>query len=236
LVCQDLKKELRLDVLKKLALFPPGLDSLYMRMLEQILMSGDAKMCLQVLATTAVLYRPITVAELIALVEQLKDYVDDLKLVREIISLCGSFLTLQDDTVYFVHQSAKDFLFVKVFNNVFPEEIRFVHREMFIKSVSILHKMLHRDMYSLQAPGCPVEDVTLPLLDLLAASRYPCIFWIDHLCHSRQKTSAHNNDSLEDASIVDVFIRQKYLYWLEGLSLCKSVEKGVVSIDKLWSL
>ena len=236
LVCQDLQKESRLDVLKKLALFPPGLDSLYMRMLQQIRISGDAKICLQVLATTAVLYRPITVAELIALVEQLKDYVDDLNLVREIISLCGSFLTLRDDTVYFVHQSAKDFLFIKAFHNVFPAGTSCVHREVFIKSVSILHKTLHRDMYSLQAPGCPVEDVKLPLLDPLAASRYPCVFWIDHLCDSRQKISAHNNDSLEDANIVNMFIRQKYLYWLEGLSLCKSVEKGVVSIDKLWSL
>jgi len=236
LVCQDLQKSSRLDVLKKLALFPPGLESLYMRMLQQIRMSGDAKICLQVLATTAVLYRPITVAELAALVEELRDYVDDLEIVREIISLCGSFLTLRDDTVYIVHQSAKDFLFEKAFNDVFPEGTRCVHREIFVKSVLILHKTLHRDMYSLKAPGCPVEDVELPLLDLLAASRYSCVFWIDHLCDSRQKISAHNNDSLEDASTVNVFMRQKYLYWLEGLSLCKSVGKGVVSMDRLWSL
>jgi hypothetical protein len=207
-----------------------------MRMLQQIRMLGNAKICLQVLATTAVLYQPITVAELVALVEQLKDYINDLKLVQEIISLYRSFLTLRDNTVYFVHQLAKDFLFVKAFNNVFPEGTGCVHQEVFVKSVLIMHKTLHRDMYSLQAPGYPVEDVKLPLPDLLAASRYPCVFWIDYLCDSRQKTSAHNNDSLEDASIVNVFIRQRYLYWLEGLSLCKSVEKGVVSMDKLWSL
>ena len=77
LVCQNLQKELRLDVLKKLALFLPRLDSLYMRMLQQICMLGDANICLQVLATTAVLHRPVTVAKLVALVEQLKDYVDN---------------------------------------------------------------------------------------------------------------------------------------------------------------
>jgi hypothetical protein len=124
---------------------------------------------------------------------QLAPWDSDLKLVREIVSLCGSFLTLRDDTVYFVHQSAKDFLFVKAFNHVFPEGTGCVHRAIFVKSVSILHKTLHRDMYSLQAPGCPVEDVKLPPLDLLASSHYSCLFWINHLCDSRQKTSARNS-------------------------------------------
>jgi hypothetical protein len=33
-----------------------------------------------------------------------------------------------------------------------------------------------------------------------------------------------------------MFIRQNYLYWLEALSLCKSVQKGIVSMARLWSL
>jgi hypothetical protein len=36
--------------------------------------------------------------------------------------------------------------------------------------------------------------------------------------------------------VVDKFIKEKYLYWLEGLSLCKSIGKGVVSMAKLHSL
>jgi hypothetical protein len=59
-------------------------------------------MCRCVLASTAVLYQPVTIRELVALVEQLKD-LDDLNLVQEIISFCRSFLTLQEDIVYFVH-------------------------------------------------------------------------------------------------------------------------------------
>lgn len=37
-------------------------------------------------------------------------------------------------------------------------------------------------MYSLEAPGYPIKDVKLPKPDPLAVSRYPCIYWIDHLC------------------------------------------------------
>jgi hypothetical protein len=124
LVCQDLRVTANRHVLKKLVLFPPGLDALYERMMQQISKSDDAKICRCVLASTAILYRPVTVSELVALVEQLEDVGDD---VREIIGLCGSFLTLREDTVYFVHQSAKDFLFAKAYNKVFLDGSKAVH-------------------------------------------------------------------------------------------------------------
>jgi hypothetical protein len=88
--------------MKRLALFPPRLDSLYKRMIDQISELDSAKICLQILASTATLYRPVAVPELVALVEQLED-LDNLELVREIVGLCGSFLTMREDTVYFVH-------------------------------------------------------------------------------------------------------------------------------------
>ncbi|KAF7506453.1 hypothetical protein GJ744_011703 [Endocarpon pusillum] len=236
LVCQDLKATPKWNVLKKLASFPPGLDSLYERMMHQISESNGAEICLQVLASTAILYRPVTICELVALVEQLEDLVDDLESVREIIGLCGSFLTLQEDTVYFVHQSAKDFLFAKASNEVFPYGAEDVHQAIFSKSLAILSRTMHRDMYSLKALGAPVEYVKAPNPDPLAASRYPCVYWIDHLHDSKPESWKNSDSGLQVTSVVDKFLREKYLYWLEGLSLCKSVEKGVVLMAKLWSL
>jgi hypothetical protein len=235
LVCQDLKTTLKCNVLKKLALFPPGLDSLYKRMMDQISESDGAEICLQVLASTAILYRPVTISELVALVEQLED-LDDLESVREIIGFCRSFLTLREDTVYFVHQSAKDFLFTKAYNKAFPDGIEDVHRTMFLRSLAILSRTLRRDMYSLEAPGYPIKNVKLPEVDPLAVSRYPCIYWINHLCDSKPDSLVNRVSSLQALAAVDKFLRQKYLYWLEGLSLCRGVDRGVVSITKLWSL
>jgi hypothetical protein len=235
LVCQDLKTTPKWNVLKKLALFPPGLDSLYKRMMGQISESDGDEICLQVLASTAILYRPVAVPELVALVEQLED-LDDLELVREIIGFCGSFLTLREDTVYFVHQSAKDFLFTKAYSKTFPAGSEAVHQTIFSRSLAILSRTLHRDMYSLEGPGYPIENVKLPEADPLAVSRYPCIYWIDHLCDLEPKSLASSVGSLQAADVVDKFLRKKYLYWLEGLSLCKSVGRGVVSMEKLWSL
>ncbi|KAF2029885.1 HET-domain-containing protein [Setomelanomma holmii] len=188
LVCHDLQATANRHVLKKLAVFPPGLDDLYKRMMQQMSKSDNADTCRCVLASTA----------LVELVEQLKDISSD---VREIIDLCGSFLTVRKDTVYFVHQSAKDFLFSKASNE----------------------------------PGSAVENVEPPHPDPLVAWRYPCIYWIDHLHDSKPKSSAN---SIADFHIraVHNFLREKYLYWLEGLSLCKSLGTGVVPITKLWLL
>jgi hypothetical protein len=176
LVCQDLKTTPKWNMVKKLYHFPPGLDSLYMRMQQQISESDIAKICLQVLAVTAILYGPITVAELVVLTTQLADFTNDLESVRETICLCGSFLTLQNDIVYFVHQSAKDFLVTKASNNVFPNGAECIHQDIFQKSLTVLQKTLRRDMYNLQAPGYPIEDVKPPILDPLATSRYLCIY------------------------------------------------------------
>jgi hypothetical protein len=236
LVCQDLKETANRHVLRKLALFPPGLDALYKRMMHQMSESDDADICRQVLALAAILYRPVTIPELVALVEQLEEFVDDLESVREIVSLCGSFLTLQEDTVYFVHQSAKDFLFAKAYDEAFPHGIEDVHRMISLRSLAILSRTLRRDMYSLEAPGYPIENVKLPEADPLAVSRYPCVYWIDHLCDSNAKFSKKSGGDRQVAEGLDIFLRNKYLYWLEGLSLCKSVGEGVVSMTKLWSL
>jgi hypothetical protein len=60
LVCQDLEKTAKRNVLKKLNSFPPDLDALYERMMQQIDASDDAKLCKQVLASISVVYQPIT--------------------------------------------------------------------------------------------------------------------------------------------------------------------------------
>lgn len=235
LVCQDLKRTRTWNVVKKLAQFPPGLGSLYRRMLQQIRESDSTELCLQVLAVTVILYRPVTVAELVVLTGQLTDFANDLDSVQEIIRLCGSFLTLRNDTVYFVHQSAKNFLIREASDKVFPYGQRCVHRKVFKKSLTVLQKSLRRDMYNLQAPGYTIGDVKPPLLDPLVASRYSCVF--DHLCDSIFETTACNaNNDLEDFTIANTFLRQRYLYWLEALSLCRSVAEGVVSMTKLWDL
>jgi hypothetical protein len=232
LVCQDLQSTAKRNVLRKLELFPPGLDALYERMMQQISKTDDAELCKQVLAAVALVYRPITLEELVALVEPLEDIADDLEL-REIVDLCGSFLTLREQTVYFVHQSAKDFLLAKAAREVFPVGREAAHQAIIARSLRIMSMTLRRDMYGLKALGTPIEDVAMPGPDPLAASRYSCVYWVDHLCDLNPTSSATYAECLRDRGVVDRFLREKYLYWLESLSLCKSTSKGVDSLRKL---
>jgi len=95
---------------------------------------------------------------------------------------------------------------------------------------------LRRDIYDLQEHGFPIENVKPPDPDPLAASCYSCIYWLDHLCDCNDDYHVDQKAELQSGGIVDVFMRAKYLYWLEALSLCKSVPKGVTGIAKLEAL
>lgn len=163
-------------MLKKLAAFPPRLDELYKRMIQQMSDSDDADTCRCVLASTAVLYRPVTIPELIALMQPLENLVNNLESVQEIVSLCRSFLTLRNDTVYFVHQSAKDFLLRKAYREIFPRGADEIHQVIFTRSLPILSSILRRDMFSLKEPGLPIKSISLPNPDPLGATRYSCVY------------------------------------------------------------
>jgi hypothetical protein len=235
LVCQELEKTARRNVLTKLNSFPPGLDALYERMMQQIGASDDAELCKQVLASTGLVYRPLTLAELATLTERLEDFTDEAE-VREIVGLCGSFLTLREDTVYFVHQSAQHFLLANASEDVFPDGIEAAHGVLVSRSLAILSRTLQRDVYGLEAPGVSIDDVEAPTPDPLAALRYACIYWIDHLCDWSFASAATFLVDLQDGGVVYEFLREKYLYWLEALSLCRSLSKGVRSMASLNAL
>ena len=236
LVCQHLEKVSRWNTLAKLNMFPPELDGVYERMMEQICNSDDIDICKRILACVTTVYRPITLKELSSFDDVLEAASDNLESLREIIGLCGSFLTIREGIVYFVHQSAKDFLLTKASNRIFPSGIQEEHYTIFSRSLQTMYRTLRRDIYGLCALGFPIDKVVQPDPDPLAVAHYSCVYWADHLYDWDSSKSAKHRDDLQDGGAVDKFLRQKYLYWLESLSLRKSISEGVLSIAKLESL
>ncbi|XP_014558637.1 hypothetical protein COCVIDRAFT_24840 [Bipolaris victoriae FI3] len=233
LVCQNLEKTPRRHIRKSLTEFPPGLDALYERMVSQIGASKDAETCLQVLALAAVSYRPITISELVALAKQVEKNAED---VDEIVALCGSFLTLREGIVYFVHQSAKDFLLTKAASQIFPDGAEAVHCSTFLRSMEVLSSTLHRDIYDLKEQGIATEEIIIPAQDPLAPVRYSCTYWADHLCDSNPDWSANNAENPKLLATIDEFFKKTYLYWIEALSLYQSVEQGIAAVAKVLQL
>ncbi|PQE30882.1 hypothetical protein CJF32_00011342 [Rutstroemia sp. NJR-2017a WRK4] len=155
----------------------------------------------------------------------------DYEALMEVIGLCGSFLTLRGRTISFIHQSAKDFLHGQALGKVFPPGKEKVNYIIFSRSLEIMSRTLRRDIYSLRVPGISIDQVKQPDSDPLAAARYSCLYWVDHLLDSN--TRGNSNDDLKDNGSVYRFLTQSYLFWLEALSLMKSLPHGIVIVRKL---
>ncbi|KAB8253536.1 WD40-repeat-containing domain protein [Aspergillus pseudonomiae] len=232
LVCFYLEN-VQWDPIAKMKTFPPGLDSLYRRMMQEIRESGEDVLCWEILGFMVTAYRPMKLKELASLSEVLADHSNDPEALEKAMSLCGSFLTVREGTVYFVHQSAKDFLSGKASDELFPSGIELVHHTIFSKSLSKMELALRRDIYSLHNPGFPIDKVKRPQPDPLGAMRYLCIYWIDHLHDSRHIAAQEHSQTCD--KIYD-FLSNKYLNWLEALSLLQSITQGVRSVSKLEDL
>ena len=231
LVCQELADISGWYAEELSKAFPPGLDLLYKRMLDQICSSKYTKLCKSILAVVSAVRRPITLDELASFVDMPAQSSGNYKVLAEIIGYCGSFLTLRELTIFFVHQSVKDFLVEKACNEIYPSGIEYMHYTIFSRSLQGMSKKLGRDVYGLGAPGVPIDQVKQPDSDPLCLTRYSCVYWIDHLLDCDPTRNATKD--LQDGGSIDKFLRRSYLYWLEALSLCRSLSEGVVSIAKL---
>ncbi|KAF3392416.1 hypothetical protein F1880_008930 [Penicillium rolfsii] len=211
---------------------PTGLDDMYARMMDQIEQEAPRtrEFCQLVLSAVTLAYRPLQLLELGALSGLPDEIAGKAKNLVTIIKRSGSFLTVRDESIYFVHQSAKDYLIGKGGQSIFSAGPAAAHRRMFTQSLHILEKTLRRDMYSLNALGTPINQAQPPKPDPLAVARYACVYWVDHLQESR------SYDDLNDGGTVDTFLRKQCLFWLEALSLLRSISDGIMSIRRLKDL
>ncbi|KAL4766705.1 WD40-repeat-containing domain protein [Aspergillus nidulans var. acristatus] len=213
---------------------PQGLIPLYDRMLQQIqLFKGqDRELCILVLSIVTLGYRPLHLHELclVAGLHKQPYSLDDLK---DIAGMCGSFLTIRDDYVYLIHQSAKDYLGdAKVLAAIFLSGSSVIHERMFRESLQSLSTKLRRDIYNLADPGVSASKIAIPppkhdpLLDL----RYSCTYLVDHFIGSGFPERSASSDNQ-----VSNFFTQHLLHWLESLSLINELRHGILSLKKLFA-
>ncbi|KAJ8063270.1 hypothetical protein OCU04_008501 [Sclerotinia nivalis] len=230
LVCQELGN-LEIFAISKLQdYYPPDLDLLYERMLKQILdkkQYGVAKLCIQILAIIILVFRPVTLDELKSLV-----VLDDGVLLEEVIQHCGSFLVVRDQRIFFVHQSAKDFLSQKAVKTIFPDGIGKVHNKALLNSITVMSNTLKRNIYGLGYPGFPIDKVKQPDPDALASIRYSCIYWINHL---RDGDLEQNREHIQDNGNIYEFLKNHLLHWLEVMSLMGKTSESINAISSLES-
>jgi hypothetical protein len=89
-------------------------------MVKQIYNLNNTYIYKRILASIAIVYQPITLKELTSLIEMFKNISDNLESLGEIIGHYNSFLIIREDIIYFIHQSARDYLLIKIFDKIFP--------------------------------------------------------------------------------------------------------------------
>ncbi|KAK4458981.1 HET-R [Cladorrhinum samala] len=202
---------------------PPGLDKMYDRMLDQISRhKRDSEFCRRILSAATAAYRPLYLDEIGGLSGLPEQILRSTENVKKIVTKCGSFLTIRENQIYLIHQSAKDYLSASAL--IFPDGgAPTAHQDICARSLKLMLQNLRRDMYGLIAPGFPIDQVRTPEPDPLATVRYSCVFWVNHLSHSISDRNTMQPNILDT---VQTFLEQKYLYWLESLSLLRAMSEG----------
>lgn len=235
LVCQQLTTFESWEVVDEIkkGIFPSDLNELYEQMLARVINAPPTRSdaCRRILVVICTVYRPITLHELPCLADLPKALTNNLKELKKMVGLCGSFLTLKQSIITIVHQSAADFLRKQAAAEVFRAGIQQAHYSIFLQSLDSLFVTLRRDMYNLSHPFCKAMDIQQPDPDPLAAVKYSTVYWVDHLEEAMSVC-----DRRETEAKIDKFIRTKYLYWLEALGLIGRVPKGIQALTKLQQL
>ncbi|KAK6341310.1 hypothetical protein TWF696_008389 [Orbilia brochopaga] len=227
LVCKELSKARASNALRILAKVPNGLDALYKQTFRRLLKPGDddddddALLYSRVLAASLVAVRPLRLYELILFAE-ISDDMNEEQLEDLIVERCELFLLVQNGTVAFVHQSAKDFLDNQVGRESFMLWGKGVeHRNMTRICFELLSRELKMDICGLKSPGLDVAGLDPEFQRPLRLLEYACFYWIHH---STSAMAQSGNDQFDDNGIRDEdrvlnFLRKHFLHWVEAVAI-----------------
>jgi len=236
LVCKELERSKPWEIKKILSEIPEGLNELFTRMMDQILKSSSRDLYIRLLATTSIVFRPITFSELVA-IEREMDINEDM--LPAMVAECGSFLTTKEQTIFFIHQSAKDFLLTKTSGLLFPLGPFQHHCNLFQTLIGMLAD-LKKDIYSLYYPGVSLERAIhhRPIRDPLKSLEYACVFWANHLEEAHTLCCENKNKERILSYIVAAhqFVVDKFLFWLEALSYLQKISAAANALRFLQSL
>ena len=131
-----------------------------------------------------------------------------------------------------VHLSFSDFLFDEARSGEFHIDREEVHLVVAKRCLELLDG-LGQDMCDLKLPDSRPSDVPRSELDrrISPELRYACRFWVRHL--ERLGDSGRKSAGVVDEGKVHVFLRTKFLFWLEALSLIGAMSLCSPAIDSL---
>ncbi|CAI7639854.1 unnamed protein product [Penicillium glandicola] len=189
LVCKTLESVRQENALTTIQNLPPGLHHFYDRVLNQ-LSEGEPDSfltCSRLLKAMMLAYRPLRVEE-VPSVTGLSNQDDA---IQEMVNRCASFITIQEHSVEFVHQSARDYLAGDNGKSILDSRERFGHDEIVLGCLSYLFERLKVNLIDLPRPDS-TRGSSKPLKDDKQSSQLSCLeyaatFWVQHLGNIKRK-------------------------------------------------
>ncbi len=201
LACRQLRTVQSINTKKYLLDLPSGLPEMYRRIMEQIRTNKDQELvafALELLRSVTVAFRPLTLEELAVTAGLPKEVRHNLKSLTKYIDQCGSFLTIRRSTVYFVHQSAKDYFLspenAAIFSPELGEENKSVASRCFQYICTDAFAELSNERTHLTEDLETAEGTPLYL-------EYPVLHWMEH-------GRAASLDIANDFNLLDEFFQQ----------------------------
>ncbi|KAF3318472.1 hypothetical protein TWF173_007879 [Orbilia oligospora] len=229
---------------------PPGLAALYDKALGDLRVNRfmHQDLLFSILGTMVMAFRPLVLAEFVALLEHTSDGTGsiagvtkrelDINAVKNHVR-CNPFLMLQGDVICFVHHSAKEYLEQNpsVFKKPSPTESDsrkwFRHREIYINCRrQIMDKINLEEMIGVATDAALVDVSAIRQLD------YACCHWANHLKeYVTMRWAPHNiltaEESKEFQEEILQFFQRDFLNWLMILGILQKTTNGIIQLDNL---
>ncbi|KIW99857.1 uncharacterized protein Z518_10785 [Rhinocladiella mackenziei CBS 650.93] len=234
LACKRLLKVPPRRALSTLQSIPPDLRDLCAQMLDQVFQINDEEdrhHCLRILRSVSLTFRPLSMEELITTTGLPLELLDSG--LSNLIEFCGSFITVRKGIIYFVHQSARDYLLSDGAEGLFPTGFQEEHGIIVDRSLDAMSKTLRKDLCILRYAGASRRSASID--NRLRAIGYVRSFWVAHLMQYLGDISIDGpkyQDYFLDQGRVHKFLL-KHLHWFEALGLIGEIDKGIMGLYSL---
>lgn len=204
LVFKELQDTPGLYAMRKIWKSPDDLLKLYDHLIIQIErgQDEDPMYCKSVLAAVCLAYPPLSFDELHVIAG-----LDPDDIPARIVKECGSFVTVQEKKVSLVHLSAREWLMSNFESRLQKGGAAQVHADIWrlsIAAMSAEESGLKRNICGIEE-GTQSEDIVISNPDPLAALRYSCEFWLNHLFEDGQISDENCQLFADDGEIVFFF-------------------------------
>ncbi len=194
-----------------------------MKQISNLENSKNVESCSQILSSLALALCHIHLKKLVS-VAGVDENPEDLDKLKVLIELSVCFLTAQEGTVHFIHQSAKDYFATGKGSQIFSSGQKAEHCKIMIRSLEAMSNTLRKDMCNLTMPGVFLDQLGVSNRDFLPYIRYAYAYWVYRPSQTGYLPQ-HKTGPCDDGE-VHKFLKNNFLHWLEALSILDMMPNG----------